>query len=124
MYGCLLIKVVNQKDKLTKKMLRRSKVVTDYKDYVVAIEASIKIGNHKTTIGPKYKSYIHCNNIGDNISIQSSDNFPMRTGDRNKVTLKFYNNQFIYPGCRYILREDGIKAYGIISKVILSSEIE
>ena len=125
-YGCLCIKVVNSKDKVTKKMLRRSKVVTDHNKYYSEITCSTKIGHHKTTIDRKYKSYVHCNNIGDPMTIlsavnpsnkESEDGFPLRSGNTCIIRFRFKNNQFIYPGSKYLIREDNIKAYGIVSEI-------
>lgn len=117
MYGCLCIKTVNNKDKLSKKMLRRGKVVTDYNDYFSEITCSSRIGHHQTTIEKKYKSYIHCNNVGDTITIIEADTFPMRSRENHVIKFKFNNYQFIYPGSKFVIRDDNIKIYGLVSTV-------
>ena len=117
MYGCLCIKNVNNKEKLTKKMLRRGKVVTDYNEYFTEITCSSRVGHHQTTIEKKYRSYIHCNNIGDTVTIVEADKFPMRSSENHAIKFKFSNNQFIYPGSKFVIRDDNIKIYGLVTTV-------
>lgn len=118
-YGCLSIKPINNKDVLDKNKLHKGKVVTDKGILVTAIETQCKIGHHKTTITPKFKTYIHMGTIGTTAKIIKADKFPIRSGDDVNITFELNSPQFIYPGSRLIFRDDGIKGHGIIKNIIL-----
>ena len=116
-YGCLAIKSIDLKDKLNKKHLHKGKVVTDSNIIVHSIITDCKISHHQTTIEKRYKAYLHSANVGCNVSILNAPNFPIRTDDNTEIEFKFDSPQFIYPGCKFVFREEDIKGYGIIKRI-------
>ncbi len=48
----------------------------------------------------------------------TAQDFPLRMGDRALLEIELKHKAFLYPGCKFIFRDGGIKGYGIVTKLI------
>ena len=116
MQGCLAIKYI-EKDIINKHNIRKGKVITDKFLLITEIDTECKITNHSTTITKKYRTVIYTGNISASASIKEAEKLPIRTGDLVKITFEFLYPQFIYPGNRFLFRDDNIKGFGNILNI-------
>lgn len=117
-YGCMAITTINNKDILYKNKLNKGKIITDKGISVTAIETECKIGHHKTTIQPKFSTYIHTCTVETSAKISTAEKFPIRGGEKANITFVFSTPQFTYPGNRFVFRDDTIKGHGLIKNII------
>ena len=116
-YGCLAIVTISG-DAIDKHKLNKGKIITDVPMSVSTITTECKIGHHQTTITPKFNTFIHTGCVGTPAKIVNADKFLIRSGEKVNITFSLKTNQFVYPGMRFVFRDDGIKGHGIIKNII------
>jgi len=118
--GCIAIKSLNNKIKLTKRILQRNKVCIGDQDLEVMVkkfEAVIMISNHATTITPGFQTCIHTHLSQATATLIESEKQVLRSKDRAKVSFEFLKSQFLYTGTRILFREGKVRGIGIVTKV-------
>jgi len=84
-------------------------------------EALIIVLQHSTTVKKNYEPMIQCMNIRQSAKILSiyGENHVLRSGDKGNVLMEFkYRPEYLKEGIRFILRDGGCKAIGVISKIL------
>lgn len=123
--GCLALKPING-FKLKKKMIKRGKICIGNKDesvFVKKIDVQVKLFNKSMTVTRTHTPYIHSSVLSASSSIENiyddkgQEIKLLRTSENANITLRFFKNQFIYPGERLLLRDGRMIGKGIIKKV-------
>lgn len=127
---CMAIKIVNQKDTIDKRMIRKGMVVLDdvnkYKNNVVkSFYARINILHHATTIKSGYSPVIHCGPIRQTAEIdldfiiqENSEKNLLRSGDNRIVKFTFnYHPEFIEENMIFFFRDGTTKGVGEVLKI-------
>lgn len=115
-YGCLAITSMSG-DQLDKHKLNKGKIITDTAVSSSVITTECKIAHHHTTITSKFNTFIHTGIVGTPAKVLEADKFPIRSGDLVNITFSLSNSQFVYPGMKFVFRDDGIKGHGIIKSI-------
>ena len=123
--GCLSIRCLNKKMKLTKRIMKKGQVVIDTPIAVTGLIVSTHLFHQSVTIKRNYSPYIYCCNMASSSKIVDiADNAGervefIRTGDYAEITFELSTTQFIYPGEKLLLRDGKIRGVGIIKNIIL-----
>jgi GTPase len=131
--SCVAIKLTNQKDNLTRYMIKKGMVLIDdlnkYKNNIVkSFYARINILYHATTIKTGYSPVIHCGPIRQTAEIDldymnKKENNILRSGDNKIVKITFnYHPEFIEENMIFFFRDGTTKGVGEVLK--LTDDVE
>lgn len=137
--SCLAFKILNQKDEITRNMIKKGMVIIDdinkYKNNVVkTFYARINILHHSTTIKTGYSPVIHCGPIRQAAKIDldsivkndqnidklndSKQKNLLRSGDNRVVKFTFqYNPEFVEENMIFFFRDGTTKGVGEVLKI-------
>lgn len=116
---CLAIKSVNQKDIITRKMIRKGMVMINNledwsKNIVKSFTARITVLHHSTTIKTGYEPTVHCGPIRQSASLKTKRE-KLKSNDNEIVQFTFKKNaEFLEENMTLFFRDGNTKGVGEI----------
>jgi len=113
--GTFAIKLLNKKEILRKKHIKKGCVIMANPYCVTTFTAHCTILHHPTTINIGYQPVIHCGNVRQAAKIIKMDRPLTRTGDNTLIHFRFVcSPEYISSGTKIIFREGRTKGIGTV----------
>lgn len=129
--AALSLRALNKKMVLNRSTFRKGMILlsphVNTHDYVSQVfDARVVILHHQTTVTVGYQPMINCRTIrqtAEIISIESSNQDAIRTGDRALVRFRFIHSpEFMKKGMRFVFRDGQAKGIGKVVRIVHVNE--
>lgn len=136
--GCLSVKLLTDKDTVTKFNPKRGSIITGHDDptaYWYFLANVYVVKTDRTTIKPNYQPMINCRTVSQVAKVVHSYKYrlgsfvppvidePMRGGDRAQILFKFINRpEHLHEKDTFIIRENDTRGIAVIEKLMTRKE--